>query len=288
MYNFVSLNVKCPICGHSFMDDEHLVDNEPSIKLNIKIAAKDGFINLSSIYGSYNYICSVETPTNDIAEFTCPHCHEELHSKVECKVCKAPMVPFYLDMGGKVSICSRAGCKNHAVEFDDLTNALTKFYQEYGFIRESTEEEKEFAELPEPEKDENLEILETGTFLQAYCPHCKRTLLDADMLKLKIVNDRKETGEVMLSPYLNIFSSKSTVFLPEGKPVTDLKCWHCDESLMKKEKKCVSCGSPVARISISARSKLIDFFICSKKGCRWHGLSEDDINEIKLEDSLEW
>lgn len=122
MYNFVSLNVKCPICGHSFMDEEHLVDNEPSIKLNIKIAAKEGFINLSSIYGSYNYICSVDTPHNDIAEFACPHCHEELHSNIECKVCKAPMVPFYLDMGGVVSICSRAGCKNHTVEFDDLTH----------------------------------------------------------------------------------------------------------------------------------------------------------------------
>jgi rRNA maturation endonuclease Nob1 len=57
---------------------------------------------------------------------------------------------------------------------------------------------------------------------------------------------------------------------------------------MKTEKTCELCGSPVARISLSARSKLIDFYICSKKGCRWHGLSEDDINEIKLEDSLEW
>jgi ssDNA-binding Zn-finger/Zn-ribbon topoisomerase 1 len=288
MYNFVSLNVKCPICGHSFMDEEHLVDNEPSIKLNIKIAAKEGFINLSSIYGSYNYVCSVDTPHNDIAEFTCPHCHEELHSNIECKVCKAPMVPFYLDMGGVVSVCSRAGCKNHTVEFDDLTHALTKFYQEYGFIRESTEEEKVFAELPEPEKDEQLEILETGTFLQAYCPHCKRSLIDADMLRLKIVNDKKEVGDVMLSPYLNVFSSKSSIFLTEGKPVGDLECFHCDESLMEKDKQCELCNSPVARISISARSKLIDFYICSKKGCRWHGLSEDDINEIKLEDSLEW
>lgn len=288
MYNFVSLNVKCPVCGASFMDEEHLVDNEPSIKLKIKIASKEGFINLSSIYGSYNYVCSVDTPFNEVAEFFCPQCNKELHSDSECKVCKAPMVPFYLDMGGKVSICSRAGCKNHAVEFDDLTNALTKFYQEYGFIRESTEEEKEFAELPEPEKDEKLEIIETGTFLQAYCPHCKRSLIEADMLKLKIINDKNEAGYVMLSPYLNVFSSKSSVFLTEGKPVEDLRCFHCDKSLVLTDKKCEVCGSKIARISISARSKLIDFYICSKKGCRWHGLSEDDINEIKLEDSLEW
>jgi rRNA maturation endonuclease Nob1 len=57
---------------------------------------------------------------------------------------------------------------------------------------------------------------------------------------------------------------------------------------MLDDKNCEKCGSPVAMIAISARSKLIDFYICSKKGCRWHGLSEDDIEEIKLEDSLEW
>jgi methionyl-tRNA synthetase len=287
MYNFVSLNVKCPICGVSFMDDENLVDNEPSIKLNIKIADKNGAINLSSIYGSYNYICDVDCPNNDIAEFSCPHCHFELNSDIECKVCKAPMAPFYLDMGGRVSVCTRAGCKNHVIEFEDLSNALAKFYQEYGYV--DKREEKESVEaIPEPEKDENKEIIETGTFLSAYCPHCKRSLIDSDMLKLKIVNNANESGYVMLSPYLNVFSSKSTVFLAEGKPVSDIKCFHCDESLMLDDKNCEKCNSPVAMIAIGARSKLIDFYICSKKGCRWHGLSEEDIEEIKLEDSMEW
>jgi ssDNA-binding Zn-finger/Zn-ribbon topoisomerase 1 len=288
MYNFVSLNVKCPICGVSFMDETHPVDNEPSIKLNIKIANKNGVINLSSIYGSYNYICDVDCPNNDIAEFTCPHCHFDLNSDIECKVCKAPMVPFYLDMGGRVSVCSRAGCKNHVIEFEDLSMALAKFYQEYGYINKAEEEIKESEITSEPEKDENLEIIESGTFLSAYCPHCKRSLIENDMLKLKIVNDKKEVGFIMLSPFLNVFSSKSTVFLAEGKPVGELKCFHCDKSLMLSDKNCEKCGSPVAKISISARSKLIDFYICSKKGCRWHGLSEDDIEEIKLEDSLEW
>ena len=43
------------------------------------------------------------------------------------------MVPFHLDMGGKVSICSRNGCKNHFVEFDDLSVAMKRLYQEYGY-----------------------------------------------------------------------------------------------------------------------------------------------------------
>ena len=290
MYNFVSLNVKCPLCGESFMDSENLVDNAPSIKLNIKVADEKGVIRMSSIYGSYNYVCDIEVKTNSLAEFFCPTCVGKLNSKIECDVCKAEMVPFYLDIGGKVAVCSRAGCKNHLVEFDDLSNALRRLYQDYG-VQTKQQIEPEIVEKPEPvrtEADEDKETLESGAFLQTYCPNCKRSLNVADMLKLKIVNDKGEEGEIMLSPYLNVFSSRSTIFLQEDKVINDIKCWHCDHSLILEDVKCEHCASPTAKISIGARTRLIDFYICSKKGCRWHGLSEDDINEIKLEDSLEW
>jgi hypothetical protein len=195
-------------------------------------------------------------------------------------------------MGGKLGVCSRRGCKNHLVEFEDLSNALRKLYQEYGYISKTQHLENvnslETVNLEKTEEDEEREILESGTFLQAYCPYCKRTLLESDMLKLQIVNDKGEEGYVLLSPYLNVFSSKSTVFLVEDKPVKDIKCFHCHKSLMLDDKTCEKCDSVVARISISARLRLIDFYICSKKGCRWHGLSEEDINEIKLEDSNHW
>ncbi|MBM4157438.1 MAG: hypothetical protein FJ216_01500 [Ignavibacteria bacterium] len=271
------------------MDNQYPVDNEPSIKLRIKIANKDGTICLSSIYGSYNYICDIDTPKNELAEIFCPHCDVILNTNAECNICKAPMVMCYLDMGGKINICSRTGCKNHNVVFDDLSNALNKLYQVYGFHthHEHIEKSKQPFESVTDETKEEKEILETGTFLQAYCPFCRRALIENDILKLKIVNE-KGVGYIELSPFLNVFSSKSTVFLAEGKPVGDLRCFHCDESLVLKDKKCELCGSQTARIHISARSKLIDFYICSKKGCRWHGLSEDDINEIKLDDSLEW
>ena len=133
MYEFVSLNLKCPKCGELLMDTEHLVDNEASIKLNIQNGGNKGLIHLSSIYGSYNYSCDIEIPAGEIATFSCTHCNEVLNSKSECLTCGAEMVPFYLDMGGKVSICSRSGCKNHHVEFEDLSHALRKLYQEYGF-----------------------------------------------------------------------------------------------------------------------------------------------------------
>jgi hypothetical protein len=33
---------------------------------------------------------------------------------------------------------------------------------------------------------------------------------------------------------------------------------------------------------------MIDFFICAKKGCTWHGLNKKDLDDIRLEDSVEW
>jgi Zn finger protein HypA/HybF involved in hydrogenase expression len=290
MYEFVSLNLKCPKCGELLMDKEHLVDNEASIKLNIQNGNNKGLIYLSSIYGSYNYSCDIVIPAGETAIFSCTHCNAVLNSKSECLTCGAAMVPFYLDMGGKVSICSRSGCKNHHVEFEDLSQALRKLYQEYGFrgrkypSDDRTKEQKD--KIFEKVKDERSEIIETGTFLQSYCPHCRKSLIENDLLKLKIISG--EEGFLLLSPYLNSFTSKSTIFLPEDKPVTDIQCFHCNTSLLDKEIGCGKCGSPTAKINVSASSKLIDFYICTKKGCRWHGLSEEDLYSIRLEESDEW
>lgn len=291
MYNFVSLNLKCPVCGESLMDHKQLIDNEASIRLIIEIDNKKGVIRLSSVYGSYNYLSDIDLPKNEIARFFCPHCKSEIKSDEVCSICHAPMIPFHLNMGGKVSICSRVGCKNHFVEFNDLSVALKKFYQEYGYRGREYPKDldlrtRKINKKIKNKSEEKKEIIETGTFLQAYCPYCKKSLIENDMLKLKITNG--ETGYLLLSPYLNVFTSKSTIFLPEDKTVKDLKCPHCDRSLIVNDKKCEICGSPVAKIAISARSKLIDFYICTKKGCKWHGLSEDDLFDIKLEDSDEW
>jgi len=285
----MSLKVKCPDCGKSLMDHNQLIDNESSIKLDIEVSGKKGNINLSSIYGSYNYKSDVEMTPDEVVKFYCPHCTVQIVSDLNCLTCKAPMVPFHLDMGGKVSICSRNGCKDHKVEFDDLSIALSKLYQEYGFGKEKPDFESELRahKLPKKDtKDEKKEIIETGTFLQAYCPKCKKSLLDNGMLKVKILNG--EEGYLILSPYLNVFSSKSTVFLPEDKTVKNVSCTHCEETLISETKKCGKCGSPVAKISVSARTKLLDFYLCTKKGCKWHGLSENDLYDIRLDDSDEW
>ncbi len=290
MYELMSLKVKCPNCGKSLMDHDRLIDNESSIKLNIELANNTGIINLSSIYGSYNYKSDIEMIKDEIAKLFCPHCNIQIVSNNSCLTCKAPMIPFYLDMGGKVSVCSRNGCKDHKVEFDNLSIALSKLYQEYGFGKETPDFESELRSheiktFKDP-KAEKKEIIESGAFLQSYCPLCKKSLIDNGMLKLKILNG--EEGFLILSPYLNVFSSKSTVFLPEDKTVKNVSCTHCDDTLISTTKKCGKCDSPVAKIAVSARTKLLDFYLCTKKGCKWHGLSEEDLFDIRLDDSDEW
>ena len=286
MYELISLKLKCPVCGKSLMDESQLVDNEPSILLKVEIEGAKGKINLSSIYGSYNYMTDIEMPDGEVAKFSCTHCDAHITSDSECLSCGANMVPFYLDMGGKVTICSRSGCKNHVVAFEDLSVALKKMYQEYGLAGKDDFKPDHVITQVEQPVDENKEIIESGTFLNSYCPHCSKSLLENDMLKLKIHNGDK--GFLMLSPYLNVFTTKSTIFLEEYKALKDVRCWHCDESLIPENKSCGKCGSDIVKIAVSARTKLIDFYICTKKGCLWHGLSEGDFFDIRLQDSLEW
>ncbi|MFH0759893.1 MAG: hypothetical protein V2A67_00145 [Bacteroidota bacterium] len=273
------------------MNEEERVDNKPSIKLGIQVEGQTSFIYLSSLWGSYHYTCKIQLTPNKIAQFFCPHCKKEIVSENHCSICEAPMVPFILDMGGRVRICSRSGCKNHNLEFTDLSQALNKLYQEYGFTRKYAEEELKIIQrdhVPRvKEEDETKEILESGAFLMSYCPNCRKSLIDHDNLKLKITTNGK-SGILLLSPYMNRFTSESTIFLQEDKPVTDISCPHCNSTLISADKTCESCGSPIARILVSARTKMISFYICSKKGCKWHGLSDEDFQDIKLEDSLEW
>jgi ssDNA-binding Zn-finger/Zn-ribbon topoisomerase 1 len=131
----VSLNAKCPNCGKSFMDKENLLNEAPSIKLNIETQSNRGTIRLCSSYGCYDHVCDFDLKDGEIARFYCPHCNKELKSNDECDApnCNAPMIPLTLELGGKVFICSRRGCKKHFVAFEDLAMEVRKFYHEYGF-----------------------------------------------------------------------------------------------------------------------------------------------------------
>ncbi|MBU1720091.1 MAG: class I tRNA ligase family protein [Bacteroidetes bacterium] len=133
MFDLVSLHVNCPSCKKSLMDDDVLVDNTSGIRIHVRTSTENGTIWLSSMYGSYNYICDIALPNNDQAEFYCPHCHVELSSGRVCNICKSPLVSLKVDDGSRVSLCCRNGCKKHFIEFDDHRSALRRIVHEHEF-----------------------------------------------------------------------------------------------------------------------------------------------------------
>lgn len=128
----ISLSVKCPHCGTSFMDENRLLNNKPSIKLNIETSRARGIIRLCSIYGCFDHQSNIILEENEVAKFFCPHCNKEVISQDVCNVCEAPMIPLNLKTGGTVYICSRKGCSKHFLAFEDIDTEIRIFYNEYG------------------------------------------------------------------------------------------------------------------------------------------------------------
>lgn len=288
MLNFISLALKCPHCGKPLVDDTHVIDNVPAIKIFIRMQDKEGYIWLSSIYGSYNLESSFEILKDEIATFKCPHCLQELTSCEHCAECAAPLVDFHLIEGGKVSICSRAGCKKHSIEFEDLATAMNHFYNEFDVQKFTPYTAMEVSHTQAKARIRDKEIIESGTFLNSYCPHCRMNLISEGKIIFKMVNDKGELGILYLSPYLNVFKHATTIQVPEKLPLQDIKCIFCDDSLIEPGEECPKCGSPVAKIHISALKKLVDFRFCTRKGCTWHGISDEDLRDVMLDDSKEW
>ncbi len=131
----IEVEVSCPYCGHTLMDDTNFINNAQSIYLKIKTdTGTKGEIWLSSIYGDYNYSSDISIKEGSIAKFYCPYCGKNLRRrKVECDQCFAPIVSFRCSIGGRVSICSRYGCKNHYIVMEDPDSLVEKYYKEKGF-----------------------------------------------------------------------------------------------------------------------------------------------------------
>lgn len=114
------------------MDYRTMVNGKPGVKCDIELDGKKGHIWLCSTYGCYDHQTDIEIPLNNEVTFFCPHCQEELNTGIKCDVCSADMVKFNIEIGGVVNICSRAGCKNHYVMFEDLESTIRKYTQEFG------------------------------------------------------------------------------------------------------------------------------------------------------------
>lgn len=127
----IQLSVKCPKCSKLLNDKEHLIDMQPSIKIKLAYAGKNGPLYMSSLFGSYEVKAPFEVPLGKIAGFRCPHCDRDLKTTRKCEVCASEMVGLELIHGGHVQICARRGCKKHLLEFSDVETELAEIYRSY-------------------------------------------------------------------------------------------------------------------------------------------------------------
>lgn len=284
----LNLKLKCPHCFAFLMDEEKQLDGVPSIKMKIKFKDTEGTIWLSSAYGSNKFESDVEIPENQEVSFFCTECGKELVSESDCDECKAHLVPLLLEEGGRVRFCSRRGCVNHSLEFKRPETALKLLYETYASDRHPDGEHVHSHDRDTVMNEkERKEIIKNGTFLYAYCPHCKKALIKDNMIELDIINPENEEGTLSISPYLNVFQHKSTIRLSPEQAVKDIKCPHCHKSIIVTDT-CPEDNFPAAKITVTSYSKMVDFLFCTKPGCKWHGLTKEDENIILLEDNKEW
>jgi glutamate synthase (NADPH/NADH) small chain len=124
-----------------------------------------------------------------------------------------------------------------------------------------------------------------GAEFSTFCPHCHQALNVFDPATRQIwvrllVTADGQTGELLLSPKLEVFERQVGIELSEERVVDDVTCPHCGQSLVEQGV-CEECGAPSARLVIWAQAKLVDFSICTKVGCHWHGISRADQARIK-------
>jgi len=133
--------------------------------------------------------------------------------------------------------------------------------------------------------EHDVKYLKFKTYLNTYCPQCQNSFnvdkKSHKQLEYKAVY-KGQSIDLFLSPYLDVFDVEASIPLEKGDILEDLICPQCNASLIKKDQLCGDCGSPVAQVTISAVSRLIPFFICTKYGCEWHGLTKKDERHIKL------
>ncbi len=110
-----ALQVSCPHCESSLMDEDHLLHGKPSIRLNAFSNARQGWVRLSGLYGINGAEMQHPVPADTIVDFYCPHCSEALAGDDICLECEAPMVRMSVP-GGALLICSSYGCKGHSLD----------------------------------------------------------------------------------------------------------------------------------------------------------------------------
>jgi len=114
-----SIEVSCPQCNSSLMDNENYLDGYPSIRIDAALGEKIGWVRLPSLYGNFVRAYQYKISQDTVVNLVCPHCGSRLHGTAHCMECDAPMATMKVDEGyGVINICSRIGCNGHMLDLN--------------------------------------------------------------------------------------------------------------------------------------------------------------------------
>ncbi|MBN1545965.1 MAG: hypothetical protein JW902_04825 [Syntrophaceae bacterium] len=258
----------CPLCSQSLIEDEKIV-------LDVRRpSGEKGQIRLSPYLKVYESSSTIYIPDGEeVEDLYCPHCHQSLKdTSRQCDECgssvgRFTIRPFYKDID--FYICLKKNCHWHGIGPDA-----------------KEEMELEITGFKNPKNQ--LELIKKGVKLQFFCPTCGAQLVQGEDLTVVVEDTEGRVASLKLSPYLNVFTSECSLVIPPDEDVVDMLCPECGESFWQSDKYCGLCGSKAAKLDVKGSSFDADFYICMRKQCNWHGLSEKDCRKIILDDSLEW
>lgn len=258
----------CPHCRSSLIEEEEIV-------LEVeRPGGERGRLRLSPLLNVFDSSSSIALPEGEeVSGLFCPRCRVSLkEDDKKCEECGSHIGRIWIRVDTEnidFYICLRKNCYWHGISAaarDKLMLDITGF---------------------KPPED-HLEMLRTGTKLQCFCPNCGDNMVQGEDLRVRVADRSGKTGELKLSPYLNVFRSESSLFLPPGEEVQDMICPRCNRSLWADREHCGLCGSRVAKFRVRASVLDVDFYVCMRKECHWHGLSEEARRRIILDESMEW
>jgi ribosomal protein S27E len=132
--------------------------------------------------------------------------------------------------------------------------------------------------------------LKRTRFLHAYCPKCSAKLIKGSNVRLIAVGEEGTEEILELAVYLNIYEAEhkhSIIMRPTGE-FKDVKCPHCNQSIVHPTVMCQVCGSHAAEMSVAAVHTKVPFFFCMNIGCQWDGMSQEDELLLIQDSSRQW
>ncbi len=131
--------------------------------------------------------------------------------------------------------------------------------------------------------------IDQDTYLNCWCPHCKKSLNEDDKAVFQIINSQGQVGISRVSPYLNVLDRESTIHVEDDEELADVRCPHCHESLIVQNRLCKldNCKLMWFYVSISNSIKL-KLVVCIRRTCRWYEMSKEDNERLILRESYEW